>query len=206
MKMRLFFYAQIVAFASSVVPCPQVAQASKIGEHMEQMEADKAKKEKELKNLEQLENIVANEIGAAKAEMAQNMTNTVQHLGHSKANPEGLVTTSGGVVHSPSKHWKLNVKSLRKEYENAGIYTPDEIETIVEFHKSYVANQGFTAGIAEQLAKVAEATAQQRTIQKYITRKKQEIHELENAIRGTSSGDGGGGGDGGSGGGGSGGY
>ena len=204
--MRIFFYALIVAFASSVVPCPQVVQASKIGENMKQLEVDKAKKEKELKNLEKLEEMVANEIGVAKAEMAQNMTSTVQKVGHSKANPDGLVTTSGGIVHRPSKHWKLNVQNLRKEYENAGIYTPDEIDVIVEFHQSYVANQGFTAGIAEQLAKVAEGKAQQRTIQKYIARKKQEIHDLENAIRGTSSGDGGGGGDGGSGGGGSGGY
>jgi septal ring factor EnvC (AmiA/AmiB activator) len=202
--MRIFFYALIVAFLSGILPCSQMAQASKIGENMKQLEADKAKKEKELKNLEKLEEIVDNEIGTAKAEMAQNMNNTVQKVGHSKANPDGLVTTSGGIVHSPSKHWKLNVNNLRKEYENAGIYTPDEIDVIVEFHKSYVANQGFTAGIAEQLAKVAEATAQKRTIQKYIARKKQEIDELENAIRGTSSGDGGGGG--GSGGGGSGGY
>ncbi len=203
--MRIFFYALIVAFASSLVPCPQMVQASKIGEHMDQLEVDKAKKEKELKNLEKLEEIVANQIGAAKAEMAQNMTNTVQQVGHSKADPNGLVTTSGGIVHGPSKHWKLNTKKLRKEYENAGIYTPDEIDVIVEFHQSYVANQGFTAGIAEQLAKVAEAKAQQRTIQKYIARKKQEIHDLENAIQGTSSGDGDDG-SGGGGGGGGGGY
>jgi hypothetical protein len=207
MNMRLFFYVLIVAFVFGALPCPQVVQASKIGEHMAQLKADKAKKEKELKNLEKLEEIVANQIGTAKAEMAQNMTNTVQQVGHSKANPEGLVTTSGGIVHSPSKHWKLNIKSLRKEYENAGIYTPDEIDVIVEFHQSYVANQGFTAGIAEQLAKVAEGKAQQRTIQKYIARKKQEIAELENAMQGTSTGDGGGGGGSGSGsGGGSGGY
>ena len=162
------------------------------------MEKTKAKKLKELSRLEELEKIVANEIATAKAEMAQNMSNTVQNVGKSKASPEGLVTTSGGVVHSPKQHWELDVDKLRQEYENAGIYTQDEIDTIVEFHKAYVKNRGFTAGIAEQLARVAEAKAQQRTIQKYIAVKKQEITELENALQGSSPdanpADGGGGG------------
>lgn len=182
-----------------------VVQAVGLGEHMQEMEKTKEKKLKELSRLEELEKIVADEIASAKAEMAQNMSNTVQNVGRSKKNPEGLVTTTGGVVHSPKQNWVLDKERLRKEYENTGIYTADEIDTIVEFHDAYTQNRGFTAGIAEQLARVAEAKAQQRTIQKYIAVKKQEIRELENALQGSSSGtvsSGGSGGDGGGGGGG----
>lgn len=175
-----------VLFALAVLFDPCGLQASVISEHTQQMEKTKAKKMKELSRLEELENIVANEIGTAKAEMAQNMSNTVQNVGKSKVSPEGLVTTSGGVVHSPKQDWVLDADKLRQEYKNAGIYTQDEIDTIVEFHKAYVKNRGFTAGIAEQLARVAEAKAQQRTIQKYIALKKQEIQQLENALQGSS--------------------
>jgi hypothetical protein len=179
------FISLVVCFWLSSHPVQAVTQ---------QMEASKAQKEKELSNLEGLAKIVADEIATARAEMAQNMSTTVQKVGKSKANPEGLVTTDGGVMHSPSQHWKLDVKKLRQEYQNKDIYTKDEIETIVEFHQSYVQNQGFTAGIAEQLAKVAEGKAQQRTLQKYISKKKQEIKDLENAPQGNDSGGGGGGG------------
>jgi hypothetical protein len=195
----------VLAFLLGVVSWSHAVPMSKIGEHMQDMETQKAKKEKELKNLEDLEKVVADQIAEAKAEMAQNMLSTMEKVGRTKTTPDGLVTTGGGIMHSPSQHWKLDVNRLRKEYESAGIYKPEEIDTIIEFHKSYVQNQGFTAGIAEQLAKVAEATAQQRTIQKYISRKKQEIQELENAIQG-SSGVGNDGGGGGSGGGSGGGY
>ena len=175
-----------VLCALAVLFDPSGLQASVIGEHMQQMEKTKAQKMKELSRLEALENIVANEIGTAKAEMAQNMSNNVQQVGKSKVSPEGLVMTSNGVVHTPKQDWELNVDKLRQEYKNAGIYTQDEIDTIVEFHKAYVKNRGFTAGIAEQLARVAEAKAQQRTIQKYIALKKQEIEQLENALQGSS--------------------
>jgi len=208
--MRIVVFTLLALFVQSLTPFAQRVPASVIGEHMQKIEKEKAKKDKELKNLEQLEEIVANEIATAKAEMAKAMSSTIEQVGKSKANPEGLVTTSGGVTHSPSQHWVLDVKKLRSEYEQAGIYTKDEIDVIVEFHQSYVTNQGFTAGIAEQLAKIAEATAQKRTIGKYIAVKKQEIRDLENAMKGSSSSDvsngGGNGGDGGGGGGGGGGY
>lgn len=205
MKKSTLCWLLAVAFLAAVPSFVQAMPMSKLGEHFKNLEAEKSKKEKELKRLEDLAKAVENEIGSAKAEMAKNMMSTVEQVGRSKANPEGLVMTGGGIMHSPSKHWKLDAKKLRKQYEQAGIYKPEEIDVIIEFHKSYVQNQGFTAGIAEQLAKVAEATAQKRTIEKYISRKKDEIDELDNAIRGTTSdgggSDGGGGGGGGSGGG-----
>ncbi len=205
--MRIISFSLMLSIATAIPFFPFAVQAISIGEHKQQMETDKKKKEKELSHLEDLGKMVADEIAVAKAEMAQSMSDTVQKVGKSKTSPDGLVTTTGGIVHSPKERWVLDVKKLRKEYENAGIYTKDEIDTIVEFHEAYVSNKGFTAGIAEQLAKVAEGKAQQRAIQKYIDRKKQEIQEIEKALQGSAS-DGGGGGGGGSdgGGGGSGGY
>lgn len=195
-----------IAVAFGLNPCLHAMPTSSIGQHMQKVETDKKKKEKELQNLEALKEIVANEIAVNKAEMAQNMSNTVQQVGKSKSDPNGLVTTAGGIVHGPSQHWVLDVKKLRKEYEQAGIYTASEIDVIVGYHEAYVQNQGFTGGIAEQLAKIAEATAQKRTIEKYIDRKKKEIRELDNTLRGSSAasgnGDGGGGGGGGGNGGG----
>ncbi len=181
--------AAVLAFLFLYVspPLVQAWPTSQIGQHMSDLEAQKQKKAKELQNLKNLKKIVNDQIATAKAEMAQNMTSTVEKVGRVKADPNGLVTTAGGVSHSPSKHWKMNFENLRKEYENAGIYKPDEIDTIIEFHKSYVQNQGFTAGIAEQLAQVAEATAQKRTIEGYIERKEKEIAEVENAIKGAAS-------------------
>jgi predicted nucleic acid-binding Zn-ribbon protein len=196
--MRIFLCAFIASMVLNISFHPNMLRADSIGEHMQQMEKDKNRKQKELSRLEELEKIIADEIGTAKAEMAQSMSDTVQKIGKTKKSPDGLVTTAGGIVHSPKQHWELDVEGLRKEYKNAGIYTEDEIDTIVEFHEAYIKNKGFTAGIAEQLAKVAEGKAQQRAIQKYISRKKQEIRDLENALQGNSSSnpssDGGGGG------------
>jgi len=200
MRMRILCALLLAIFLFGTVASLHAAPLSKTGQHMKMMEEKKAKKQKELKNLEKLEEIVGNQVASAKAEMAKNMMSTMEKVGRVKTDPNGLVMTGGGIMHSPSKRWKLNVQRLRKEYENAGIYTPDEINDIVDFHQSYVENQGFTAGISEQLAKVAEAKAQQRTIQKYIARKIKEIEELESALNGLSSGGGGsgsgGGGDG----------
>ncbi|MFZ7128040.1 MAG: hypothetical protein ACOWWM_17920 [Desulfobacterales bacterium] len=176
-------------------------RAASIADAAQQLENSRKQKEKELKNLQELENIIESEIGTAKAQLAQSVTSTVPKIGKVKSDPSGLVTIAGPVTHRPNGGWTLDANKLRKEYELAGIYTKDEIDDIVGFHESYNQNQGFTTEIAEHLAKIAEGKAQQRTLQKYIERKKQEIREIENALTGPSP-DEGGGGDGGGGGGG----
>lgn len=206
MKKYIAFIIALVTIACFGLPA--FSGASTIGEHMAKLEADKKKKEKQLENLKQLENILENEIGKIKARIAHSAMNTAPKIGRTKANAQGFVTATGGITHSPNQRWTLDADKLRKEYENAGIYTSEEIDTIVTFHESYNQNQGFTAECTEILSQWAEAEAQLRTIKKYIERKEQEIQEVENAIRGPSAsgtGAGAGGGSGGSGGGGGGG-
>ena len=196
----------LCAVAFFCIASPQLLCASAIGEHMENLEKQKKQKQVELARLEELAKIIQDEIGTTKAQMAQNAMNTAPKIGYQKTNAQGLVTTTGGIVHGPSKHWVLDLDALRKEYEQADIYTPSEITAIIEYHKAYVQNKGFTAECSEYMAKMAESNAQLRTIKKYIERKKAEIKEIENALTGSSSSSSSGGSGGGNDGGGGGGY
>jgi len=155
-----------------------------LGEQLQQLEAQKQQKEKELARLKGMEKMIENDIATTKALMAQSVVNTVPKIGYMKANAQGFVTPSTGIVHSPTQNWTLDTVRLRKTYEQSKLYTTDEINTIITYHKAYVQNQGFTAGCSEFLAKMAEGTAQLRSIQKYISRKQDEIDELDNLIQG----------------------
>lgn len=204
--MKNFIIVRVLAVVAGLLLMGSAAAgAAELGEKMADLDSQVKKKTKELANLQELHKIVEDEIGTIKAQIGQSGSSQAAKIGPNK-DPGGFVTTAGGVTHGWSKHWVLDKQKLRKEYEAAGIYTPDEIDSIVEYHEAYVQNQGFTAECSENLAKLAECAAQKRAIEKYIERKQAEIRELELAGQGTTSdevmGAGGGGSDGGGGGGG----
>lgn len=161
---------------------------SDLGQHIQNLENRKKEAQKSLERLHAMKKVIEDEIGTIFAEIGLSGMDTIPKIGYLKTHAQGFVSApSGWIVHSPGRHWVLDTDKLRKEYEQAGFYTPEEIDQIVSYHQAYVQNHGFTDTYSEQFAKLAEAKAQLRKINQFIERKEKELQEIELAIKGPSS-------------------